>query len=251
MEAELKALAAALTSPERPVVAFVGGAKVSSKLGALRNMIDRVDKLIIGGAMANTFLKSLGRDVGKSRVEDDLLDTAKELVKKAAKKGVNLYLPVDCIAADRFDARAETKQTTVQEVPSEWMILDIGPATTTLFGEALEDASFEGYSCLPTKLFAASRMVPALEPEVLRHCSGRRCGHGHRHVATAIAMLPRAMCHVHVPSWPWPWAVARGPHVHAHGTSPHGDHIPGGSVINEIRTQARRAPKRFKKNVRP
>ena len=129
-----------VSSPMRPLVAIIGGAKVSSKLGALRNLLDRVDKMIIGGAMANTFLKSLGYEVGQSRVENDLLETARELVKKAADQGVKLYLPVDCVVADKFDPRAETKRTTVQEVPKEWMILDIGPATTTMFAEALEDA---------------------------------------------------------------------------------------------------------------
>jgi phosphoglycerate kinase len=127
-------------NPSRPLVAIVGGAKVSSKLGALRNMMDRVDKMIIGGAMANTFLKAQGYEVGASKIEDDLLDTANELVDKAQKQGVKLYLPVDCIVADRFDPKAETKRTTVQEVPRNWMILDIGPASTMLFGEALEDA---------------------------------------------------------------------------------------------------------------
>ncbi len=127
-------------NPSRPLVAIVGGAKVSSKLGALRNMMDKVDKMIIGGAMANTFLKAQGYGVGTSRVEDDLLDTANELIAKAQKLGVKLYLPVDCIVADRFDPKAETKRTTVQEVPGNWMILDIGPASTMLFGEALEDA---------------------------------------------------------------------------------------------------------------
>ena len=127
-------------NPSRPLVAIVGGAKVSSKLGALRNMIDRVDKMIIGGAMANTFLKAQGHEVGVSKVENDLLETAAELIAKAQKQGVKLYLPVDCIVADRFDPTAETKRTTVQEVPKNWMILDIGPATTMLFGEALEDA---------------------------------------------------------------------------------------------------------------
>src|SRR5210317_73887 len=128
------------SNPSRPLVAIVGGAKVSSKLGALRNMMDKVDKMIIGGAMANTFLKAKGYAVGTSRVEDNLLDTASELIAKAKKLGVKLYLPVDCIVADRFDAKAETKRTTVQEVPKNWMILDIGPASTMLFGEALEDA---------------------------------------------------------------------------------------------------------------
>lgn len=126
--------------PMRPLVAVIGGAKVSSKLGALHNLMDRVDKMLIGGAMANTFLKSMGLDMGQSRVEDDLLDTARELVSKAKRQGVKLYLPVDCIVADRFDARAETKRVTVQEVPQDWMVLDIGPATTLLFAEALEEA---------------------------------------------------------------------------------------------------------------
>jgi phosphoglycerate kinase len=129
-----------VSNPLRPLVAIVGGAKVSSKLGALRNMIDRVEKMIIGGAMANTFLKAMGYEIGKSLVEDDLLETARELLAKARDKGVKLYLPVDCIVADQFDSRAETKRVTAQEVPRNWMILDIGPATTMLFSEALEDA---------------------------------------------------------------------------------------------------------------
>lgn len=129
-----------VSNPSRPLVAIVGGAKVSSKLGALRNMLDRVEKMIIGGAMANTFLKAQGHEVGASKVEDDLLETANELIAKARKQGVKLYLPVDCIVADKFAPEAETKRTTVQEVPRNWMILDIGPASTMLFGEALEDA---------------------------------------------------------------------------------------------------------------
>ncbi len=129
-----------VADPRRPLVAIIGGAKVSSKLGALRNLMDRVDKMIIGGAMANTFLKAMGYQVGKSLVEDDLIDTAKSLMKKAREQNVKLYLPVDCIVGDKFAADAETKQTTSQEVPPEWMILDIGPASTTLFNEALESA---------------------------------------------------------------------------------------------------------------
>ncbi|MDF1614183.1 phosphoglycerate kinase [Desulfurivibrio dismutans] len=126
--------------PARPLVAIIGGAKVSSKLGALTNMLDRVDKMIIGGAMANTFLKSQGLEVGRSRVEEDLLDTARELLAKAKAKGIKLYLPVDCIVAQEIDAKAETKRVTCQEIPAEWMALDIGPATTMLFTEALDDA---------------------------------------------------------------------------------------------------------------
>jgi len=129
-----------VSDPRRPLVAIIGGAKVSSKLGALRNLLDRVDKMIIGGAMANTFLKSLGNNVGKSKIEEDLLETARELVDKARQQGVKLFLPVDCIVADRFDSQAEAKRTTVQDVPVDWMILDIGPASTLLFSEALENA---------------------------------------------------------------------------------------------------------------
>ncbi|MFH1019337.1 MAG: phosphoglycerate kinase [Pseudomonadota bacterium] len=129
-----------VSDPMRPLVAIVGGAKVSSKLGALDNLMDRVSKMIIGGAMAKTFLKSIGHDMGQSKVEDELLDTARELLNKAKRLGVKLYLPVDCIVADRFEARAESKRVTVQEVPADWMVLDIGPATTVLFSEAMESA---------------------------------------------------------------------------------------------------------------
>jgi len=138
---ELSYFDKAMDNPARPFVAVIGGAKVSSKLSALKNLMDRADKLIIGGAMANTFLKTIYRDVGaKSLVEEDLLDQAASIMDEARSKGVKLYLPVDCVAADRFDAQAETKITTVQEVPGEWMIVDIGPATSFLFSEAVQDA---------------------------------------------------------------------------------------------------------------
>jgi phosphoglycerate kinase len=126
--------------PKRPLAAIIGGAKVSSKLGALRNLMPRVDKMIIGGAMANTFIKAMGHDVGLSKVEDDLLETARQLLDQAAGQGLKFYLPVDCIVADRFEAKAASRTVTVQEVPKDWMILDIGPATVTLFAEALETA---------------------------------------------------------------------------------------------------------------
>lgn len=140
LEKEINYFNQSIKDPARPLVAIVGGAKVSSKLDAVRNMIDHVDKLIIGGAMANTFLKSWGYDVGRSKVEDELLGAAKELIIQAKEKGVKLYLPVDCIVAENYHPRAATKSTTVQEVPQNWMVLDIGPATTMLFGEALENA---------------------------------------------------------------------------------------------------------------
>lgn len=129
-----------VSDPARPLVAIIGGAKVSSKLTALLNLMDKVNGMIIGGAMANTFLKSSGYKVGKSLVEEDLLETAATLIRSAAEKGVKLYLPVDCVVADKFAADAQTRVVPIQDVPDEWMILDIGPATTILFCEALDSA---------------------------------------------------------------------------------------------------------------
>jgi phosphoglycerate kinase len=140
LQKELDYFKKAMADPQRPFVAVIGGAKVSSKLGALENMLQHVDKFIIGGAMANTFLKSMGHAVGKSKVEDDLVDVAGSVMKKAAEKGIKFYLPVDVVAANRFDPKAEIKKVSVQEIPPEWMVMDIGPATSLLYSEVLYDA---------------------------------------------------------------------------------------------------------------
>ena len=129
-----------MDNPIRPLVALVGGAKVSSKIGALQNMLSKVDKMIIGGAMANTFIKAIGHDVGASLVEDDLLGTARDFLKAAETKGIKVYLPVDFVVADSFSAQATTKIVTFKDIPPAWMALDIGPASTILFKEALADA---------------------------------------------------------------------------------------------------------------
>lgn len=140
LETEMEYYRKSMESPVRPLIALLGGAKVSSKLGALENMLDNVDRMIIGGAMANTFLKSMGVDMGGSKTEDDLLDNAREFIDTAEEKGVKLYFPVDFIAADSFAADAVTKTVTYRDMPENWMALDIGPATTIFFEEALEDA---------------------------------------------------------------------------------------------------------------
>lgn len=140
LQKEMEYFHRAMDEPVRPLAAIVGGAKVSSKLGALENMLEKVDRLLIGGAMANTFLKSQGLDVGASKVEDDLLDAAGRMLAAARERGVKVYLPVDVIAADRFAADAVCKQVTVQDIPAGWMALDVGPATVTVFDEALADA---------------------------------------------------------------------------------------------------------------
>lgn len=140
MKDELNYFHRAMDNPMRPVVAIIGGAKVSSKLGALENLIKRVDKIVVGGAMAFTFLKAMGFGLGKSLVEDDMVDQARNIFKQAIDKGVRFYLPVDCVAGNRMTPDADTRVIPVQEIPKEWMGLDIGPATTTLFNEVLQDA---------------------------------------------------------------------------------------------------------------
>jgi len=129
-----------LSSPVRPFIAIVGGSKVSGKLQALHKLVDNVDKIIIGGGMAFTFLKQLGYEVGNSLVEDDLLNEAQLVMDKAKENGVKLYLPVDVVAAPKLDANAPVKYIPSQEIPKDWMGLDIGPASTRLFREVLNDA---------------------------------------------------------------------------------------------------------------
>jgi phosphoglycerate kinase len=140
LQRELEYFQKAMAEPKRPLVAIVGGAKVSGKLGALENMLHHVDKFLIGGAMANTFLKSTGYNLGKSMIEPDLVETAAAIMKKAVANGIKFYLPVDAVVASRFDAKAEIKTVPIQEIPKDWMAMDIGPATILLYSEALEDA---------------------------------------------------------------------------------------------------------------
>ena len=140
LQRELDYFQKAMTDPRRPLVAIVGGAKVSSKIGAFENMLHHVDKFIVGGAMANTFLKSAGWHIGKSMIEMDLVETASSIIKKAAENGIKFYLPVDAVVADRIDPKANIKIVPIQEIPADWMALDIGPATVLLYSEALYDA---------------------------------------------------------------------------------------------------------------
>jgi phosphoglycerate kinase len=140
LQNELSYFKKALDNPARPLVAIIGGAKISSKLTALENMLNQVDKFIVGGAMANTFLKSMGIEVGKSRTEDDLVMTAGNLMKKATDKGVKFYVPVDAVVAGSQNPDVDIKIVPIQEVPESSMIMDIGPATSLLFEEVLADA---------------------------------------------------------------------------------------------------------------
>jgi phosphoglycerate kinase len=140
LEKEINYIKKAMADPRRPVAAVVGGAKVSSKLAALHNMLQHVDTVIVGGAMANTFLKYMGYAVGRSKIEEDRVAAAGDVIKKATEKGVRFYLPVDLVVAPEPDANAPAKIVPAQEIPTGWMALDIGPATALLFREALQDA---------------------------------------------------------------------------------------------------------------
>ncbi len=137
---ELNYFTQAMENPARPLVAIIGGAKVSDKLGAMENLLNRADKLLIGGAMANTFLKCMDYEVGESLVENGLLWDARSLMKTATNRGIGFYIPVDAVVADRFDKDAETKIVPIQEVPEKWLIMDIGPATSLLYSEVLYGA---------------------------------------------------------------------------------------------------------------
>ncbi|RLF02427.1 MAG: phosphoglycerate kinase, partial [Thermoprotei archaeon] len=137
---EIKFFYHIIEEPKRPFVSIVGGSKVSGKLEALYNLIPKVDKIIIGGGMAFTFLKALGHEIGNSLVEEDLLPEALKIMEEAKQLGVKFYLPVDAIIAEEFNADAFAKSVTIQEIPADWMGLDIGPASSLLFAQAIEDA---------------------------------------------------------------------------------------------------------------
>lgn len=140
MEKELEYFGQVLDNPQRPIVAILGGAKVSGKLQVIDNLMKKVDKLLIGGGMMFTFLKAKGLEVGSSLVEDDLIDTAKNVLEQSEKAGVELLLPTDCIIADTFAADAESKLVSVEEMPEGWLGLDIGPESIKLFADALKGA---------------------------------------------------------------------------------------------------------------
>ncbi|MBQ9430375.1 MAG: phosphoglycerate kinase [Kiritimatiellae bacterium] len=139
MEKEIQYLGNAVENPTRPFVAILGGAKVSDKLAVVKNLLGKVDTLIIGGGMAYTFLKAQGHNVGSSLCEADQLDYAKEMIETAAAKGVKFLLPVDNIEADKFDAEANTRVVGA-DIDEGWMGLDIGPKTIELYSEAIKSA---------------------------------------------------------------------------------------------------------------
>ncbi|MFO0751959.1 MAG: phosphoglycerate kinase [Thermodesulfovibrionales bacterium] len=140
MKKEIEYLKGVVENPVRPFVAILGGAKVSGKIGVLENLADKVDKVIVGGGMAYTFIKAMGYEIGDSLVEAEMFDLAKSIMEKLRKNNVKFYLPVDSVIAQSIEAGAETKIVTTQEIPKGWRALDIGPASVKLFSEALQNA---------------------------------------------------------------------------------------------------------------
>lgn len=140
MEKELDVLSKALSNPERPFTAIIGGAKVKDKIGVIDNLLEKVDNLIIGGGLAYTFVKAQGHEVGKSLLEEDKIELAKEFMKKAEEKGVKFFMPVDVIVADDFSEDANTKVVPIEEIPADWEALDIGPKTSELYAKVIEDS---------------------------------------------------------------------------------------------------------------
>ncbi len=140
MEKELDVLGKALSNPERPFTAIIGGAKVKDKIGVIENLLEKVDNLIIGGGLAYTFVKAQGHEIGKSLLEEDKIDLARGFIEKAKEKGVNFYMPVDAVVADEFSENANTKVVSIEEIPADWQALDIGPKTAELYAKVIKDS---------------------------------------------------------------------------------------------------------------
>ncbi len=140
MKHEVETLEGTVENPVRPFVAILGGAKVSGKIEVIKNLTGKVDKVIIGGGMAFTFIKAMGFEIGLSLVENNMLDLAKKIHEQAIAQKIKFYLPVDCVVAASLSPEAETKIVTIQEIPPDWYGMDIGPASVRLFGEAVQNA---------------------------------------------------------------------------------------------------------------
>ncbi|WP_026569482.1 phosphoglycerate kinase [Sediminibacillus sp. JSM 1682029] len=140
MEKELNVLGKALSNPERPFTAIIGGAKVKDKIGVIDHLLDKVDNLIIGGGLAYTFIKARGYEIGKSLLEEDKIDLAKQFMKKAEDNGVNFIMPVDVVVGDDFSNDANTQIVDIENIPADWEALDIGPKTREKYSEIVSDS---------------------------------------------------------------------------------------------------------------
>lgn len=140
LQKELDVLGKALSDPERPFTAIIGGAKVKDKIGVIDHLLDKVDNLIIGGGLAYTFVKAQGHEIGNSLVEEDKIELAKEFMQKAKDKGVNFLMPVDAVVASEFSKDADSKVVDIDAIPAGWMGLDIGPKTVALYADTIKNS---------------------------------------------------------------------------------------------------------------
>ncbi|MGL4819531.1 MAG: phosphoglycerate kinase, partial [Bacilli bacterium] len=140
MQKELDVLGKALSNPERPFTAIIGGAKVKDKIGVIDNLLEKVDNLIIGGGLAYTFVKAQGHEIGQSLLEEDKIELAKTFMEKAKAKGVKFYMPVDAVVAPEFSETAETKIVDIENIPSDWQALDIGPKTAEIYADVIKNS---------------------------------------------------------------------------------------------------------------
>ena len=140
LEKELNVLGKALANPERPFTAIIGGSKVKDKIGIIEHLLDSVDNILIGGGLSYTFSKAQGHAIGKSLVEEDKIELAASFIEKAKAKGVNFYLPIDAVIADDFSKDANIKVVDIDQIPSDWMGLDIGPKTAALYADVIKDS---------------------------------------------------------------------------------------------------------------
>ena len=140
LEKELDVLGKALSSPERPFTAIIGGAKVADKIGVIDHLLDKVDHLIIGGGLSYTFIKAQGYEIGKSLLEEDKIDLAKSFIEKAEKNQVKLHLPIDAVVADEFSADANVKTVAIDAIPADGLGLDIGPETAALYSDVISNS---------------------------------------------------------------------------------------------------------------
>ncbi len=140
MQKELDVLGKALSNPEHPFTAIIGGAKVKDKIGVIESLLEKVDHLIIGGGLSFTFIKAQGYDIGKSLLEEDKIELAKSFIEKAKAKGVQLHMPIDAVVANEFSKDAETQVVDVDAIPADWMGLDIGPKTAANYAEVIKNS---------------------------------------------------------------------------------------------------------------
>lgn len=198
MEKELAFLGEALEKPKRPFTAIIGGAKVKDKIGVIENLLNKVDNLIIGGGLSYTFIKALGHEIGQSLLEEDKIELARSLMQKAKDRGVNLYLPEDCVVADQFSKEARTKLVNIHEIPADWQALDIGSKTIDTYRNVILDSELVIWNgpmgVFEFDLFAIGTNAVA---QAVADCSGTTIiGGGDSAAAVQKAGLTEFMDHV-------------------------------------------------------